>query len=176
MPKCSIARKILLPRPDGSSYQRPITAWLFFAPPAEEIIQCTEIILDFPGGGFVAMNPAHHEDRLRAWAVRTRRPVVAIDYGKAPEYPYPFAAEEAYDAYMALTATHGRLLGLAGNAPLDVIMHGDSAGATIAVNAMLRILERGGPRPRALILTYAALDFKCVPFSVLSSEGLSHGG
>jgi acetyl esterase/lipase len=42
-------------------------------------------VLDFPGGGFVAMSPEHHDDRLRAWATRTGRPVLSIDYGKAPE-------------------------------------------------------------------------------------------
>lgn len=44
-----------------------------------------DMILDFPGGGFVAMTPEHHEERLRMWAVRTGRPVVSVDYGKAPE-------------------------------------------------------------------------------------------
>jgi hypothetical protein len=43
------------------------------------------LILDFPGGGFVAMTPEHHEDRLYSWAVSTGRPVLAVDYGKAPE-------------------------------------------------------------------------------------------
>lgn len=31
------------------------------------------------------MNPEHHEERLRMWAVVTGRPVLALDYGKAPE-------------------------------------------------------------------------------------------
>lgn len=44
-----------------------------------------DLILDIPGGGFVAMTPEHHEERLRMWAVRTGRPVASVDYGKAPE-------------------------------------------------------------------------------------------
>ena len=31
------------------------------------------------------MNPEHHEERLRTWAVTTRRPILSLDYGKAPE-------------------------------------------------------------------------------------------
>lgn len=81
----SIRRKILLPRPKGSSYDRPTTAYLFFAPPEEQLKEANELILDLPGGGFVAMTPEHHEERLRFWAVSSGRPVLSIDYGKAPE-------------------------------------------------------------------------------------------
>ena len=31
------------------------------------------------------MTPVHHEERLCAWAEKTGRPVLSIDYGKAPE-------------------------------------------------------------------------------------------
>lgn len=31
------------------------------------------------------MTPEHHEDRLCMWAVRTGKPILSIDYGKAPE-------------------------------------------------------------------------------------------
>ena len=63
----------------------------------------------------MAMTPEHHEERLRIWAVSTKRPVLCLDYGKSPECqtfsvifyemlnqpidPYPFAVDEAFDAY-----------------------------------------------------------------------------
>lgn len=84
-PYISIRRKILLARPKDSACRRPITAWLFFAPPADELAGATDLILDFPGGGFVSMTPEHHEERLRMWAIRTGRPVLSVEYGKAPE-------------------------------------------------------------------------------------------
>ena len=31
------------------------------------------------------MTPEHHEERLRVWAEKTGRPVLSLDYGKAPE-------------------------------------------------------------------------------------------
>ena len=31
------------------------------------------------------MTPEHHEERLCAWAEQTGKPVLSIDYGKAPE-------------------------------------------------------------------------------------------
>lgn len=67
------------------------------------------------------MNPEHHEERLRMWAVTTGRPVLSVDYGKAPECklfmglielglktitdPYPFASDEAFDIYRLIVET-----------------------------------------------------------------------
>jgi acetyl esterase/lipase len=123
LPQLGVRRKILLPRPRSSSYARPIAAYLFFARPESELCKTSDLILDFPGGGFVAMSPEHHEERLRQWAVTTGRPVLSLDYGKAPECkvfstlyiflyshscnedPYPFAIDEAFDAYRLMTET-----------------------------------------------------------------------
>jgi acetyl esterase/lipase len=58
---------------------------LFFDGTPEELEKATDLIMDFPGGGFVAMGPECHEERLRAWAKRTGKPVLAVNYGKAPE-------------------------------------------------------------------------------------------
>lgn len=112
-----VKRKLLIPRLK-SSYA-PTAAYLFFGLPEDQLCNATELILDFPGGGFVAQNPEHHEERLRIWAQVTRRPVLSIDYGKAPECsstivfcmrklslffldPYPYAIDEAYDVYKTL--------------------------------------------------------------------------
>jgi acetyl esterase/lipase len=89
LPRLSVRRKILLPRPKSSSYTRPIAAYLFFARPESELCKATDLILDCPGGGYVAMSPEHHEERLRKWAVTTGRPVLSLDYGKAPECELP---------------------------------------------------------------------------------------
>jgi acetyl esterase/lipase len=85
LPRVTVRRKILLPRPKSSTYRRPITAFIFFSLPETQLCSATDLILDFPGGGFVAMSPEHHEERLRMWAVSTGKPVLSIDYGKAPE-------------------------------------------------------------------------------------------
>ncbi|KDQ57823.1 hypothetical protein JAAARDRAFT_35515 [Jaapia argillacea MUCL 33604] len=162
LPRVTIRRKIHIPRPGGSTYQRPITAWIFFAPPEHQLSRATDLIFDCPGGGFIAMTPEHHEERLRMWARRTGKPVLSLDYGKAPEYPYPFAIDEAYDMYRVLVESSGRVIGMSGRR-LNIIMSGDSAGATIAVGMMVKILETQSmtplPHPVAMVLNYAALDF-----------------
>ncbi|KAI0775696.1 Alpha/Beta hydrolase protein [Trametes elegans] len=159
-PRISVRRKVLLARPKDSTYRRPMTAWLFFAPPADQLARATDLILDFPGGGFVSMTPEHHEERLRMWAIRTGKPVLSADYGKAPEYPYPFSIDECFDLYRVLVETTGMAIGMSGH-KLNIICTGDSAGAHIAVCVMFKILETQMdlPHPLALILNYAALDF-----------------
>ena len=84
-PRLPVVRQILIPRPPNSKHRKPITAWLFWSRPETELESTTDLILDFPGGGFVSLSPAHHEERLRRWALLTGRPVLSIDYGKAPE-------------------------------------------------------------------------------------------
>jgi acetyl esterase/lipase len=63
----------------------PVPALLFFPRPEAELADATELVLDFPGGGFIAMGPECHEERLRRWAKRLNRPVLSVEYGKAPE-------------------------------------------------------------------------------------------
>ncbi|KAG7098753.1 hypothetical protein E1B28_000662 [Marasmius oreades] len=165
LPSLTVRRKILLPRPKSSHYQRPVTAYLFYALPAAQLFDATELVLDFPGGGFLCMTPEHHEERLRLWAVNTKKPVLSIDYGKAPEYPYPFAIDEAFDTYRILVESNGTVIGMSGER-LAIVLTGDSAGATMACGVVLKTLEHNNSNPTrplqlplALLLNYAALDF-----------------
>ncbi|KAF8919831.1 Alpha/Beta hydrolase protein [Mucidula mucida] len=165
LPSVNIRRKILLARPKSSSYHRPLTVYLFYAGTPSQLRQSNELILDIPGGGFIAMSPEHHEDRLRIWARTAKRPILSLDYGKAPEYPYPFAIDEAFDLYRLLVESGGSIIGMSGK-NLKVIMTGDSAGACIGVNVVFKILEQpmngskhALPKPHAMALSYAALDF-----------------
>ncbi|KAI0040005.1 alpha/beta-hydrolase [Auriscalpium vulgare] len=172
-------RKILLRRPKSSPYTRPITAHLYFKPdPTDALALQEDLVLDFPGGGFVAMTPEHHDERLRLWASKMGRPVLSIEYGKAPEYPYPFAIDEAFDTYRVLVESKGKVIGMSGTR-LNIIMTGDSAGATMATGVLIKVLEHKFlvenasspypapsslppeplPLPVALVLSYAALDF-----------------
>lgn len=61
---------------------KPITLHLFFAGTDAEFEAAHELVMDIPGGGFICMNPMHHEERLLRWAIRTKKVVVSFDYGK----------------------------------------------------------------------------------------------
>ena len=163
-------RAIRIPRPTESSYKESVNAWLYFDGPLSALRNHTKIVLDIPGGGYVAMSPRHHDDKLLAWAGKTGLPILSLDYKKAPEYPYPYALNECYDVYHTLIATQGRCIGLAGSSPPHVIMTGDSAGGNLATGVVLMILQSANydsqrrldqetlPIPEGLILIYPGLD------------------
>ena len=163
-------RALRIPRPTESSYTEPINAWLYFDGPLSALKTHTKIVLDMPGGGYVAMTPRHHDDKLLAWSGKLRLPVLSLDYRKAPEHPYPYALNECYDAYHSITATRGRCIGLSGSSPPRVIFTGDSAGGNFATGVVLMILQSAGsdsqswqgqeslPVPDGLILIYPSLD------------------
>ncbi|KAJ2901596.1 alpha/beta-hydrolase [Zalerion maritima] len=163
-------REMRIKRPSSSDYSEDIHAWLYWDGTIEELKICNKIILDIPGGGFVAMNPRTNDDKLLCWAARTRIPVVSIDYKKAPEYPYPCALNECYDIYASIVRSKGKCIGLSGDVVPHVIVTGDSAGGNLAAAMTLMVIESGStpsrrftgqaylPPPIGLILFYPALD------------------
>ncbi|KAL4992278.1 CLN3 protein-domain-containing protein [Aspergillus falconensis] len=165
-------RAIRIPRPRQSIYTEPTNAWLYFDGPLSALREQTCIVLDIPGGGFVSMTPRHSEDRLLAWAGKTKLPILSLNYKKAPEYPYPYALNECYDVYHSIISTRGRCLGLSGDAPPRIILTGDSAGANLAVGTTLMVLQSSDrrsslgqgqsslPGPDGLVLSYPALNMK----------------
>ncbi|WVQ98635.1 hypothetical protein IAU59_005765 [Kwoniella sp. CBS 9459] len=161
-PRLSTVRNVTIPRPPTSSRASlpPVKATLFFHGSEAELAKATELVVDYPGGGFIAMGPECHEERLRTWAKRTGKPVLGVDYGKAPEYPYPWAIEEGFDAYRTLMETRGGCIGIE-SGKLSIVLTGDSAGGNICATIMLRILEHptGIPKPISMILAYPCLDF-----------------
>lgn len=163
-------RAIRIPRPASSSYRDPVNAWLYFDGPLSALKNHTKVVLDIPGGGFVAMTPRHHEDKLLGWAGKLELPVLSLDYRKAPQYPYPYALNEVYDVYRTLVVSHGRCIGLSGATMPRIVITGDSAGGNIATGTVLMILQSTSngtqrypdqeilPPPEGLILIYPGLD------------------
>lgn len=142
-PKVAIHRKLELRRPKESKYTKPIVVHLFFDGSEEELREADELVTDIPGGGFCAMSPTAHEERLLRWAKRIKRPVASVDYSKAPEHPYPYAIDEIVDLYRLLTSTQGAVVGLGGRKSLKMVWTGDSAGANIATAALFtRAVDR----------------------------------
>ncbi|KAL8760880.1 MAG: hypothetical protein Q9184_002945 [Pyrenodesmia sp. 2 TL-2023] len=163
-------RAVRIPRPSSSSYHEPVNAWLYFDGPLSALKNHTKVVLDIPGGGFVAMTPRHHEDKLLGWAGKLELPVLSLEYKKAPEYPYPYALNEAYDVYHTLVASQGRCIGLSGATVPRIIITGDSAGGNIATGTVLMIVQSNSndahnyssqenlPPPEGLVLIYPGLD------------------
>lgn len=126
------------------------------------------------------MSPINHDDCFSSWARNLNIPVVSINYKKAPEYPYPYAIEECFDAYRQIVETNGACIGLEGwqgtdehgkknkNDPLKIVFSGDSAGANIVTSVMIKLIEYPKPirHPISLLLIYPCLNFDLAGWSV----------
>lgn len=164
------ARAIRIPRPKHSVHKDPVSAWLYFDGPLSALRDQKCLVLDIPGGGFVAMGPRSSEDKLLSWAGQLKIPVLSVDYKKAPEYAYPYALHECYDVYHTIMATNGRCLGMSGSARPRIVVTGESAGGNLAVGMTLMVLQsamaqgwRGEevlPQPDGLVLAYPALNVR----------------
>jgi len=163
-------RAIRIPRPSTSDYKEPVSGWLYYDGPISDLEHINKVILDIPGGGFVAMNPRCNDDKLFAWAGKTGLPILSLDYKKAPEYPYPYALNECFDVYTTIVKSRGRCIGMSGRDIPRVVVTGDSAGGNLATAMTLMVVEtttakrRPGlaheelPVPSGLLLLYPALD------------------
>lgn len=163
-------RAIRIPRPKTSIHKDPVNAWLYFDGPLSALRDQKSLVLDIPGGGFVAMGPRNSEDKLLSWAGQLKVPVLSVDYKKAPEYAYPYALHECYDVYHTIMTSNGRCLGLSGATRPRVVVTGESAGGNLAVGMTLMVLQSGMaqgwrgeeilPQPDGLALAYPALNVR----------------
>lgn len=99
------------------------------------------VILYFHGGGYVFGSPRTHRAMLASLSQLTGLPACLPDYRKAPEHPFPAAAEDALAAYRALQGH-----------PRGVILGGDSAGGGLALALLHEILRRDLPKPLGCFL------------------------
>lgn len=183
-------RAIRIPRPAQSVHTEPVNAWLYFDGPLSALREQTCLVLDVPGGGFVAMSPRNSEDKLLAWAGQLKVPILSIDYKKAPEYAYPYALHECYDVYHAIVRSSGRCMGLSGETRPRVVVTGESAGGNLAVGMVLMALQSAMaqgwqgddvlPRPDGVVLAYPALNMQVASWmtdeqmSLIQDKSSSH--
>jgi acetyl esterase len=80
--------------------------------------------------------------------------VVAVDYRRAPEHPFPVAAEDCY-AVTRWVCAHRDALALPGG---PVAVAGDSAGGNLAAVVALMARDRGGPGLAFQLLVYPMID------------------
>lgn len=110
------------------------------------------LVLHLHGGGFVLHDVEVHDAIARRLANRSGLAVLSIDYRRPPEHPFPAAPDDASAVVRWLDDDGLDVLGLAPDAP--VCVHGDSAGANLALVTALRHPGRFA----AVVLVYPFLD------------------
>ena len=103
------------------------------------------VIVHLHGGGFVFNDIDVHDGVCRRLANRSRRRVLSVGYRKPPEHRFPAANEDVDTALGWLGAQ---------DIPGEWAIHGDSAGANLALVGALR----NPGRFAAMVLIYPFLD------------------
>ena len=122
------------------------------------------VVVHLHGGGFVFNDIEVHDPAVRRLANRSGQAIVSVDYRRPPEHRFP-AAPDDVDTVIGWLQRAGSDLGLdAGR----ISVHGDSAGANLALVAALR-------HPglfRALVLIYPFIDARMRSASYGTAPGL----
>lgn len=105
------------------------------------------------GGGFVLGDLESHDVLCRHVVRESGCAVVAVDYRRAPEHPFPAAVEDAYAATEWAAANPGEV---GGDGRLAVM--GDSAGGNLAAAVSLMARDWEGPEIDYQVLVYPAVS------------------
>jgi acetyl esterase/lipase/DNA-binding transcriptional regulator YhcF (GntR family) len=134
-----------IPRESGS----PLAALRLQPPGGRRAARGT--IIHLHGGGWVFGSNRSHHGAMARLAERTGCTLVGIDYGLAPEAPFPRGLNDCTWAWRWLRAQrneHGK----------PWFVAGDSAGANLALSMMLDLRHAGEPLPDAALLFYGVYD------------------
>lgn len=115
-------------------------------------------ILYLHGGGYNAGSSITHRALAALVSQASGVPILVINYRLAPEDPFPAAVEDTVTAYRWLLQTNFD--------PGSIIFGGDSAGAGLAMAAILKLREETVPLPKATFLISPWLDLALTGASI----------
>ena len=113
------------------------------------------IVVFFHGGGWVLGNLDVCDAACRQWANGTQCLVVSVNYRHAPDYKFPAAAEDAYNATRWVSEHASEIGGDASR----IAVAGMSAGGNLATVTALMARDRDTPRIVFQLLWVPVIDF-----------------
>ncbi len=105
----------------------------------------TDAILYIHGGGWSFCSPSTHESFARRLAIACACPILMPAYRLAPEYPWPAGLLDVMSAWSSAQTSERRWS-----------ISGESAGANLALAAILRMIREKVPLPFSGLLFYGA--------------------
>jgi acetyl esterase/lipase len=110
----------------------------------------SEVILYLHWGGYVWGSLKSHRHLVSELGRAATMKTLALDYRRAPEFPFPHALDDAVNGY--------RFLLDCGFKPRQIAVVGASAGAGLAVALMVRMKELGLQQPACALLLSPWVD------------------
>ena len=111
------------------------------------------ILVYVHGGGFISGSCTTHRMHVAKFAKQTRMRSLVFDYRLAPEHPHPAALEDCVSVYASLLEE--------GHDAKDIVVGGESAGATLTLSLLLVLKERKVKLPRAAFCISPVTDLRC---------------
>jgi acetyl esterase/lipase len=112
------------------------------------------VVMFFHGGGWILGDANTHDRLARELAIGAHATIALVEFGRAPEYQYPVAIEQAFAA-TKYVSEHSASLNLDGS---RIAIVGDSSGGNIAAGLALLCKQRRGPKINLQVLFYPVTD------------------
>lgn len=147
IPAVPLARVEALHIPARDGYALPAR---LYAPVSRDdaVEEGLPVLLYLHGGGFTVGSVATHDQLCRQLAHLAGCMVVSLDYRLAPEFRFPVAHNDAWDALQWLAA-HGEELGADAS---RIAIGGDSAGGTLSAYCAIEARDTGLPLALQLLI------------------------
>jgi epsilon-lactone hydrolase len=110
-------------------------------------------ILYIHGGGFISGSCLTHRRHVAKFALGTGFNTLLFDYRLAPEHPFPAALEDCVTAYERLLEQ--------GLSPSNIVLCGESAGASLTLATLLAIRDKQLPLPSKAVAISPVTDLTC---------------
>ncbi|TBU23510.1 alpha/beta-hydrolase [Dichomitus squalens] len=119
--------------------------------------QLDRVMLYVHGGAFYWGSINTHRYQVIRYAKKIKGRAFAVNYRKAPQYPWPCPLQDVLAAYFYLTRPPS---GAAHKAvqPSKLVFAGDSAGAALCLSALTVLRDLGLPQPAGAVLISPWVD------------------
>lgn len=101
------------------------------------------VVLYLHGGGWISGSINTHRDLVARISRTSKSRILILNYHLAPEFPFPAAFDDCISAYKWLLSN--------GIKPEDIVIAGDSAGATLTITCLIRLRDEGIELPSAAV-------------------------
>jgi acetyl esterase/lipase len=112
-----------------------------------------KVLLYIHGGGFISGSCLTHRMHVAKFATQCQLKTLVFDYRLAPEHPFPAAVEDCVVAFNWLLNQ--------GFESDDIIVGGESAGATLTLSLLLALKQSHANQPKAAFSISPVTDLRC---------------
>jgi len=126
------------------------------------------LFVNIHGGGFILGGPEMDDPYMMNVAINANVKIINIDYGLAPEAPFPKGLNECY-AVVKYAQNNPQEFGID---PQKIVVGGHSAGGNFSAAIGLKNAQSRELNIKGLILDYPPLDIYTDPFAKPQGKGM----